>query len=285
MPLPETGPRQSLSVDQQQKFADVVHDRHTSDEYAEAYLVAREEVHDLTTALLAGKIDRSVFEHIIGARVAALTVESTVDQLTLIPNELAFKTRLEETIALAQRNGHTVSVAYVDLDEFKSINDNHGHDVGDRFLAEFGRYAQGDIRRGGDYIARLHGDEFAVIFYGSTPEQAAQALERIRQPVPILVPRRVATALKKPELASQSLGLSIGIASADYSKEFVPADALLRNADVAVLGAKQFGRDRCTIRNSNGTITDTQTGSIYTVSSIGTRDRRQRYTYTKIKPR
>ena len=154
------------------------------------------------------------------------------DPLTLLANRALFRDRVEHALAVSKRSDRGVAMLFIDLDDFKSINDSFGHSEGDRVLsASAQRLIQ--CTRSGDTVARLGGDEFAVLLENLTS----------RDPV-VEIAGRVVAALREPFpfLASdQRISASIGVAFA------TPEDGveeLLRNADVAMYSAKSQGKGR-----------------------------------------
>jgi diguanylate cyclase (GGDEF)-like protein len=93
------------------------------------------------------------------------------DPLTLLANRSLFRDRVEHAVAVSKRNGRAVAVVFVDLDNFKNINDSFGHATGDRVLH---KSAQRLVKatRGGDTVARLGGDEFAVLLENLAPRNS-----------------------------------------------------------------------------------------------------------------
>jgi diguanylate cyclase (GGDEF)-like protein/PAS domain S-box-containing protein len=152
------------------------------------------------------------------------------DPLTLLGNRSLFRDRLEHALAVSKRNGRGVAVLFVDLDNFKRINDSFGHATGDRVLH---RCAQRLVQatRSGDTVARFGGDEFAVLLENLTDRD--QVIE---------IAARVVEALQGPlDMTGQDLriGASIGVAFAG------PGDGveeLLRHADVAMYASKAQGK-------------------------------------------
>jgi diguanylate cyclase (GGDEF)-like protein len=152
------------------------------------------------------------------------------DYLTGLPNRVLFLDRLNQAVNLAQRSKHQFTLMYIDLNDFKVVNDNYGHDVGDKLLKEFANRLLETVRRS-DTVARIGGDEFTILLnnMGSSPKiiQLAQKLiDSIEQPF---------------VLANNilSVGCSIGIAV--FPKAGDHADSLQRNADIAMYQAKQTG--------------------------------------------
>jgi diguanylate cyclase (GGDEF)-like protein len=106
-------------------------------------------------------------------RIMVLERERQTDKLTGVHNETGFLESVERR--KTERSGEFV-IMYLDLNKFKRINDDMGHDAGDYVLQEVGKYLQG-LTREGDAVARLHGDEFVVIFTGVTEQALRQRFE------------------------------------------------------------------------------------------------------------
>jgi len=154
------------------------------------------------------------------------------DPLTLLANRTLFKDRVQHALALVQRGHLPVAVLFLDLDNFKTINDSLGHDAGDRLL---GAVAQRIVKntRASDTVARLGGDEFAVLVesLGSTEEVRVIAASLIE-------------ALGAPFLLNGMevrVAASVGVAHSDTASS---AEALLGNADIAMYHAKAAGKNR-----------------------------------------
>ncbi len=155
------------------------------------------------------------------------------DSLTGLPNRALFADRLEHALARAERRGGKVAVLFLDLDNFKYVNDSLGHDAGDRLLAAAAGRLEGCVRPG-DTVARLGGDEFAVLL-----EEVGDAGEATR------VARRAVEALSGLfDLGGREVfvGTSVGIALGEAGRE--RPDDLLRKADMALYEAKRGGKAR-----------------------------------------
>jgi diguanylate cyclase (GGDEF)-like protein/PAS domain S-box-containing protein len=154
------------------------------------------------------------------------------DELTGLPNRHLFTDRLEHAIAFLGRQSLPIAVLFIDLDDFKTVNDSLGHDAGDRLLVEAGHRIRRCLRSV-DTVARLGGDEFAVLLEDVEPDAPAAAATRILAALrePIRVHRQQLT-----------VGASIGIATAHSPKQTVID--LLRNADLAMYSAKDNGKGR-----------------------------------------
>jgi diguanylate cyclase (GGDEF)-like protein/PAS domain S-box-containing protein len=155
------------------------------------------------------------------------------DVLTDIPNRVLLADRMKQAMAQTVRDQTMLAVCYLDLDGFKSINDQFGHDTGDQILIEIAKRIQGAIR-GGDTVARLGGDEFVVLLLGlERGNECVTTLERLLEAIaqPIYIKEKLFTL-------SASIGVSI------YPLDFEDVDTLLRHADQAMYVAKQSGRNR-----------------------------------------
>ncbi|MGH2872869.1 MAG: diguanylate cyclase [Solirubrobacteraceae bacterium] len=152
------------------------------------------------------------------------------DSLTGMPNRRAFQERLQAEIARAQRHGRRLSIAILDLDHFKQVNDRHGHAVGDRVLEETARRLLRVIRRD-EHIARLGGEEFGWILPDSDLAGACAAADRARTAI-----------ADEPFGDAGRLTLSAGVCARSEASDDL--DALYRGADQALYAAKHAGRDR-----------------------------------------
>ncbi len=155
------------------------------------------------------------------------------DSLTDLANRALFVDRLAHSLARGNRKRQPVAVLFLDLDDFKTVNDRLGHEVGDELLVAVGQRLCGCLRPA-DTVARMGGDEFAVLL--DEPPDAA---------VPVRVAERIAATLAASfELAGQELFVhaSIGVAVATSNQQ--TAAELLRHADVAMYAAKTHGKNR-----------------------------------------
>ena len=153
------------------------------------------------------------------------------DGLTGLANRMAYEEQLQRAHVEAELTGRPLAVMFLDLDRFKEVNDNFGHDCGDRLLIEVGRRLQGCLRKT-DLVARFGGDEFAILARsyrnsGDLNQLARRIIEKIGKPITI-------------EGHEIQIGASIGITA--FPQDRSPAEDLINNADLALYRAKQSGR-------------------------------------------
>ena len=161
-----------------------------------------------------------------------LTYLSQHDGLTMLPNRILGRSRIEQAIANARRNGGHVALLFVDLDNFKSINDSLGHTAGDDFLRQVAQRLVAEVRQT-DVVSRQGGDEFLV---GITDIAQGQAVSTVANK--ILARMSELFMVRGTEI---STSCSIGIAVyPDNGRDF---ETLLRNADISVYHAKDAGRN------------------------------------------
>lgn len=159
--------------------------------------------------------------------------QANFDSLTGLPNRRMFHDRLDHEIKKAHRAGLSMALMFLDLDRFKEINDNLGHDVGDRLLKEAARRLRHCVRET-DTVARLGGDEFVVIF---TELDDPERVDRIA--------KNILLALTQPfQLEGETAYISASIGIALYPDDATDAVALIKSADQAMYNAKERGRNR-----------------------------------------
>ena len=159
------------------------------------------------------------------------------DPLTHLPNRRLFFDRLGQAVAGSRRSERHGALLFMDLDDFKTLNDTCGHDVGDRLLIEAAGRIQAGLRES-DTLARLGGDEFVVILEDLS-EEAEEAAAQAR-----LVGEKIRTALAEPHdfdgrtyLGSVSIGIGL------FHKRDEPPETLFKHADFAMYQAKTAGRN------------------------------------------
>jgi diguanylate cyclase (GGDEF)-like protein/PAS domain S-box-containing protein len=171
----------------------------------------------------------------------ALAYQASHDALTGLINRREFDNRLQAAVQRAQRGEDQHALLYIDLDQFKVVNDTCGHQAGDRLLRDVTGLLQTRIRSS-DTIARLGGDEFGVLLESCTIEQATRIAESARQSIRDYRFVWGATAL--------SVGASIGVVEIKRDTENVAA--VMSAADIACYAAKDGGRNRIHVYDSAG---------------------------------
>jgi diguanylate cyclase (GGDEF)-like protein len=157
------------------------------------------------------------------------------DSLTDLPNRALFMDRLGHTLAQADRRGGKVAVLFVDLDNFKLVNDSLGHEAGDRLLVAMAERLRRCLRPG-DTAARLGGDEFTILLEGVDMRDATRVAERVAEAL------RAPFDLEERQIfTSASIGIVLNTTNQDE-----PAN-LLRNADLALYQAKGSGKASYTV--------------------------------------
>ena len=158
---------------------------------------------------------------------------ATIDVLTRIPNRRATQGFLERELSRAQRNASKFSVLLIDIDDFKRVNDQWGHAVGDYALVKTAGIFQSMIRKQ-DWVGRWGGEEFLIIVPGSPRCDAEPLVERVRA--------EIANSEYSPSGASFGITVSIGVACADHTST---VDEILKKADDALYRAKLTKNSVC----------------------------------------
>ncbi len=155
------------------------------------------------------------------------------DALTGLPNRATFTDRLQQAIALALRNLGGVAVLYVDLDDFKAVNDSFGHPQGDRLLVAVAERMVGALRAS-DTVSRFGGDEFVILLHNVT-----------RRPQATRVAQKIIAALATPfALDGHEFRVACSIGITMFPEHGHDVEELLRHADAAMYAAKRGGRGR-----------------------------------------
>ena len=182
----------------------------------------------VTTAIILILLTESTTE----SYLRLLEALALTDVLTGLPNRRFCMQTLKLELAKAERDGSPLTIAMLDIDHFKRITDQEGHDVGDVALCHVARVVQQGLRAT-DFVARMGGEEFAIIMPQTSEHDAERLLDTLRQ----AVARSAFQATTRSRAVTISIGLTEGHAGATESK-------LLRLADTALYRAKAQGRDR-----------------------------------------
>ena len=171
---------------------------------------------------------------------AQLEEMATVDEKTGLANYRVFRTKLHDEWLRSARYETPLSVIMLDLDDFKRVNDSHGHPAGDRVLREFATLVTGGARAT-DVASRYGGEEFALILPHTPGERAVRVAERIRRAVEEFVfldgdlPMRIT--------------VSAGVATVPSANSLPSADRLVAAADRALYAAKKAGKNRVVVED------------------------------------
>lgn len=200
--------------------------------WLETNSVPMRDTHGTVTAQLA------ITRDITARKAAEAEIEHLAyyDALTDLPNRRLFGDRLKQAMAQVQRKKQSLAVLFIDLDHFKTVNDTHGHDIGDLLLIDVAGRLRGAVRDS-DTIARFGGDEFVILAQTTSADDAAVIAQKVF--TTLIPPVRVAGL-------ALSMTPSIGIASIGAGEEVSGRD-LLKEADIALYAAKAGGRNtfRC----------------------------------------
>jgi len=172
--------------------------------------------------------------------IGQLERKARTDDLTGLANRRWLNVRLESEWAEATRTNLPLACIMIDLDCFKQLNDEHGHQRGDALLGMVGRVIQANCRHV-DVAARYGGDEFCILMPHTAPSEAVMVAERIL--------RAFETAMDMMPGGDPRVGMSIGVAHREVSRP-CNADELLAHADEALYEAKALGKKRVVLRDA-----------------------------------
>jgi diguanylate cyclase (GGDEF)-like protein/putative nucleotidyltransferase with HDIG domain len=176
----------------------------------------------------------AVLRERVNRLIARLADAARTDPLTGLLNRRGFQELMEIETERALRSSRPLSIVVGDLDHFKHLNDRFGHAAGDLALRRFGEIASSASRRI-DAVARIGGEEFALLLPDTEQHAAYLLAERLRR------------AVKEPSAEGELPSVSFGVAS--FPSHAADAEALMHAADQALYAAKAMGRDRCVIYN------------------------------------
>ncbi|CAG2151592.1 hypothetical protein LMG26411_03993 [Cupriavidus numazuensis] len=171
---------------------------------------------------------------------------ATTDSLTGVGNRRVLSSTLETEWKRASRDGRSLSVLMLDADNFKALNDRHGHAIGDEALKAIAQCITKNIRRPGDFVGRYGGEEFSVLLPSTDMKGAIKIAENIRAAV-------MATELAGMGAQPVPLSVSIGVATFDgMGSPAETSEQLLRKADHSLYQAKAAGRNTIMPRQTHG---------------------------------
>ncbi|NKI17517.1 EAL domain-containing protein [Spongiibacter sp. KMU-166] len=169
-----------------------------------------------------------------------LVRSAQVDTLTGICNRAGFNANYARMFGDSQRSGEPLYLLFIDLDNFKQINDRYGHDYGDELLIKATQRIKNCLRES-DFLARLGGDEFVVLITGDAERDGVK-----------IIADKICTGLAKPftiRAVKHTCGASVGIAQ--YPEDALTSDGLVQAADSAMYQAKSAGKNRAEFYNPN----------------------------------
>lgn len=164
----------------------------------------------------------------------SLRIMASTDSLTGLANRRSFEQHFEWIIKFSKRKPETLSIAMIDIDDFKSVNDTYGHQVGDSVLVSVGSSINRACRET-DFPARWGGEEFVVLLHGADTEKSLQVLERIRGNISTI------------NLTERKITVSAGVSTlleSESKGSLSILDDLVKDADKALFLAKALGKDR-----------------------------------------
>lgn len=167
------------------------------------------------------------------ARFRTLQEDASLDPLTRLSNRRSFLSRATAALDLLSRSQGSFAVMMIDVDHFKTVNDTHGHDVGDGVLIAIAQTISKSVRQS-DIVARFGGEEFAILLPGAGPDNAKSLGEAVR-----LAIQQSASGSNEMQVP---VTVSIGVAAGSAGRTAL--DSALRHADGALYSAKRNGRNR-----------------------------------------
>ena len=204
---------------------------------ADDYVTKPFDPHELSARLRAGARMLDLQTKLVVTR-ESLRQQATRDPLTDLPNRLCFSDRLTRRLAEARRGRQTLAVMFLDLDNFKLVNDSMGHEAGDLLLAGVAARLTTALRRG-DTVARMGGDEFTLILADIGSLQNA-----------VSIAQKVMDSLSRPfAIDGQEVFVSASVGVSVYPGDGSDVETLVKNADTAMYRAKESGRNCCQFYN------------------------------------
>jgi diguanylate cyclase (GGDEF)-like protein len=190
------------------------------------------ELRDANERLVVAAIDAQTTTEIAQQAAALMSTKAEHDFLTGLPNRALLADRLAQSIEMALRHGKKVALMFLDLDNFKEINDSLGHAMGDALLQSVANRLQACVR-GSDTVSRYGGDEFVVLLAEVTMTHDA-----------VIVADKLIKAMVEPHLVdSHQIHVTVSIGIALCPDDSDGADSLLAQADAAMYSAKRGGRN------------------------------------------
>ena len=228
-----------------QRDAERVHHQNQHAEYAKIIANLIEEINDLNQKNRQGKtqhdseVQSALSQKVedLEARLRKAQEENLTDSLTQVFNRRAFDRQMQNEVAHSKLLGRGFGLVLFDIDRFKSVNDTHGHQAGDRLLTAIAQQVK-TVFRVDDFVARYGGDEFAAILHCPTIDSVQYAAERLRNVI-----ARTAFHYEKEDGRIETLQITISVGVAWYRDGDTP-ESLINRADQCLLLAKRRNRNR-----------------------------------------
>ena len=169
----------------------------------------------------------------VAGALASAKEAATTDRLTHVANRPTLLAFLFAEVERAARYGRPLSIAFVDIDHFKAVNDTHGHEAGDVVLRGVAEVFRSNTRKQ-DFVARYGGEEFVLVFPETSVDEATAVAEKLR----------LAVMKQRFTVAGEELAVSVSIGIAGGQGQHLRVDQLLRDADAAMYSAKSLGRNQ-----------------------------------------
>ncbi|AWL13259.1 Adenylate cyclase [Saliniradius amylolyticus] len=233
----------SLAMSYRQKLLEVTQAKHRAMRLEQQRLAAEKQAHEA----LEYKVEERTLELEVALRELSeknreLEEYTTKDALTGIRNRRHFDKKYLAEVRRSRRQRFPLSIVMVDIDHFKSVNDKHGHRVGDECLKQVAQMLARALNRPGDEVCRYGGEEFAMVLPDTDLDGARQLLESVRQ--------SIAETPFKVQQDTLAMTISAGVSCAVCELN-QPDEQLLEWADQALYRAKQNGRNRVEVHESN----------------------------------
>jgi len=158
-----------------------------------------------------------------------LIAQTYIDELTNLHNRKSYNKKLEESLSLHQRYNTPFSILMYDIDDFKRVNDNYGHDIGDKVLMEMSALVQSETRKN-DYLFRIGGEEFVVICSGTNLEEAKTIAQKLREKV------------EKALFTEENLKLTISIGLTEVLQNDT-SNSIFKRVDTRLYESKKHGKN------------------------------------------
>jgi len=204
-----------------------------------AFMIDISEQKEAQAELIKSNVEFSLQQNELKKLEIELRELSNRDPLTNLYNRRYLSDISQDLLLLAKRNDTDLSVLMIDIDKFKNINDTYGHDVGDEVIKLLSKQLINFVRKS-DVVARLGGEEFAIILPNTDVDNAKNKAEEIRKEVELLT-------IKLENSLSISFTVSIGVSS--FNKEVdLEFESILKKSDEALYEAKENGRNRVVVK-------------------------------------